>query len=416
MKQKIFAKLLKSIARDRETCKFSRNNENLFTRNSVLSFATIVLFLLEMRKSALQARGNVFFNKLLGGFNIFITKQAISKRRNSFDHTPFEKMHKAVVQEEYSGKYKTALWKGYTILSVDGSYLQLPREKNLVQAFGARGADNFPMAGVSVLYDVLHHWPIDATITHSNMNERTECEKHINYLCEYLPEVAKRSILTLDRGYPSLEMYSFLENKGMKFVVRCCKKSLKEINDSPIGDNVVTLKNGLNLRIIKTDEIFGKEYVLATNLFEFTLLEILDLYAKRWCIETMYRILKEHLFIEGFSGKTVNSIYQDFYATIVILISVAIFQKEGNKMAKEVRKHKNYKYEYEVNLSNLVSTLRDHFVHIVLFHPNEEYVESEIYRITSLIAQSVLPVIKNRRFPRKPKPHYKAKHNLKVRA
>jgi len=201
----------------------------------------------------------------------------------------------------------------------------------------------------------------------------------------------------------------------MKFVVRCSKKALSEINNAPNGDNVVTLRDGLKLRIITIDDIFGKEYILATNLFEFSLDEIFELYTKRWNIETMFRVLKEHLFIESFSGKTANSIFQDFYTTMVILIGVAIFQKEGNIVVKAVRKHKNDKHEHEVNISNLVSTMRDRFIFIVLFHPDEAYVEREVIDITYKIAEAIIPKIKNRHFPRKPKPHYKAKHNLKVR-
>jgi len=210
-------------------------------------------------------------------------------------------------------------------------------------------------------------------------------------------------------------MYSFLESKGMKFVVRCSKKALSEINNAPSGDNVVVLKSGLKLRIIKTDDIFGKEHILATNLFEFSLAEIIELYALRWKIETMFRLLKEHLYIESFSGKTVNSIFQDFYATMVILIGVVIFQKEGNIVVKAVRKYKNDEHEHEVNISNVVSTMRDRFIFTVLFHPDEDYVEREVIDITYKIAEAIIPKIKDRHFPRNPKSHYKAKHNLKVR-
>jgi len=152
------------------------------------------------------------------------------------------------------------------------------------------------------------------------------------------------------------------------------------------------------------------------NFFEFSLAEIIELYALRWKIETMFRVLKEHLFIESFSGKTVNSIFQDFYATMVILIGVAIFQKEGNIIVKAVRKHKNDKHEHEVNISNIVSTMRYRFIFTVLFHPDEAHVEREVIDITYKIAEAIIPKIKNRHFPRKPKPHYKAKHNLKVRS
>jgi hypothetical protein len=417
MNIKLYGKIKDLIVNSPETLKASRKSQSAFTRKSLLSFSVVVLLLLDMHKTALQARGNSFFRQLLGGYKMRITKQAISKRRNEFDHTPFVKMTQALVAEEYSGRHKTTLWNGYYILSIDGSYLQLPRENDLRSTFGVRGSNDFPMAGMSVLYDVLHGWPIDATITQSNMNERTECMNHINYLCDKLPHVAKNCILTLDRGYPSLEMYTFLAKKGINYIARCSVKALKEINEAPAGDSVVILKNGEKLRVIKIADLFGTEYILVTNNMDLTLLEIVELYGLRWGVETMFRVLKDHLFIEGFSGKTANSILQDFHATMVILIGVAILQKEGNRIAKALRKHKkSNKYEVEVNTSNLVATMRDRYIFLILNHQDEGYKEIEIMDIIYKIADAVIPIIKNRSFPRKPKPHYKAKHNLKVRA
>jgi len=416
MKSKEYGKEVNNVVYDKATLLSSRKSDNLFTRKSVLSFAVILLFLLNMQKTALQARGNSFFGRLFGGFRVRVSKQAISQRRNSFDHTPFVTMMQRLVTKEYSGNYKTELWNGYHVLAVDGSYLQLPREEDLRQAFGVRGSDSFPMAGVSILYDVLHGWPIDATITHADMNERSECEAHINFLCDTLPHVAKNSILTLDRGYPSKDMYSFLEEKGIKFVIRCSSKALAEINNAPVGDSIIKLGNGQKLRVIKIAELFGSEYILATNLFDVTIAEIIELYHMRWGIETMFKILKEHLFIEGFSGKTENSILQDFYATMVILIGVAIFQKEGNEIARALRKNKKNKHEVSVNISNIVSTMRDRFISIVLFGKEEGFREEELYDIIYKIANSVESIRKNRQFPRIPRPRNKAKHNLKTRA
>jgi hypothetical protein len=416
MNIKRYGKLLKQIAYTKAILEASRFNTNFFTRNSLLTFPMILLYLLNMQKTALQARGNHFFRQATGGMCVTVSKQAISQRRNSFDHTPFLTMFRELVKEEYSGEEKLSEWNGHIITSIDGSYLQLPREDNLRLAFGVRGAGDCPMAGVSVLYDVLSGWPLDAIITHSKLNERTECVNHVDFLHEHLPHIIDKLIITLDAGYPSLEVYSFFQSKNIKFLAKCSPKTLKEVMESPLGDHIITLRNGLKLRVIKIGDSLETATILVTNLFDFSMSEIIELYALRWSVETMFRIVKEHLFIEGFSGKTTNSIYQDFYATFVILISVAILQKDGNKIVKEVRKHnKTNKHEYEVNISNTVSIMRDRFIFLILFKPDGVCIESEIMDITYKIAASVVPKIKNRKFPRKPKPYYKAKHNLKVR-
>jgi len=374
-----------------------------------------------MHKTAYQARINQHLKKLSLGQTVIVSKSAVSKRRNEFDHTPFEKMVKALVHREYTGDFKRGQYKGFTILGIDGSYLQLPREQHLRDEFGVRGAGDCPMAGISTLYDVLHGWPLDVTITHSKMNERTECYKHIEYFCDQLPAVASKSIVTLDRGYASLEMFSHLQNKGLNFVIRCPKNCLKEIQLSPSDDSVIDLRNGQKIRVVKTLLESGELEILATNLFDFTTDEIIELYELRWCVETMYSMLKGHLFMEGFSGKTVNSIYQDFYATWVIFIGVVVFEQEAapfaelNKQYKSLKQKARRVHESRINSSNTISTLRDNFIFTVLFHPDKDQVLAEIWKILQTIALSTDCVRPGRSFPRKIKQHIKVNHKLKVR-
>jgi IS4 transposase len=41
-----------------------------------------------------------------------------------------------------------------------------------------------------------------------------------------------------------------------------------------------------------------------------------EIYHLRWGVEGFYAILKTRLNLENFSGKTAESVYQDFYSTI----------------------------------------------------------------------------------------------------
>ena len=44
-----------------------------------------------------------------------------------------------------------------------------------------------------------------------------------------------------------------------------------------------------------------------------------ELYHLRWGIECLYGVLKERLKVDNFTGKTVISVKQDFYATILLI-------------------------------------------------------------------------------------------------
>jgi hypothetical protein len=136
-----------------------------------------------------------------------ISQQALSKQRANYDHTPFVKIHQNVVEKEYGGAYENKKWNGYHLFAIDGSTLQLPRTEEIRREFGTRGRSHIcPCAGVSVLFDVLQGWAVDAVFEHANRNERTACSGHIDFLHDKLPHTMQNSILLLDRGYPSYEL------------------------------------------------------------------------------------------------------------------------------------------------------------------------------------------------------------------
>ena len=402
---------LKEIAKAPKTLEESRQKENSFTRDRGMPFADALTFQLDMRKSSLQTRLNNYYKNVKGGDPI--SQQAFSKLRMNFDHSPFEKMVRSIVKQEYSGRYELPLWNGYHVFGIDGSCLQLPRVDVLRDEFGVRGRGNTcPCAGISVLYDVLHGWALDPIIAGADMNERMECKKHIDFLCRELPHIVQKSIIAIDRGYPSLDLLETLQNSGVKYVARCNSNFLSEINNAPMGDSTATLKNGISVRVIKFELLSGEVETLVTNLFELSESLFPELYAMRWGVETAYFCIKEQLCIEKFSGKTPNSIRQDFWTSMVLLNSVAVFQKEADEIVETRQESKSLKHTYSARTGGLIVTLRDEFIFAVL-SGNTTFSSSEMERIISTMAREVSPIRPNRAFPRNFKPAFKANHNLK---
>lgn len=72
----------------------------------------------------------------------------------------------------------------------------------------------------------------------------------------------------------------------------------------------------------------------------------MSLYFKRWPIETKYNTMKNKLEIENFSGRTLISVQQDFYATMYISNLVAITKIMSDEEIKKWTKDKELKYEY----------------------------------------------------------------------
>jgi len=366
--------------------------------------------MLDMRKTTLQTRLNEFFRQTNGGDPI--SQQAFSKIRNQFSHLPFETLHREIVKEQYNGQYPLKQWNGHYLFSVDGTYFQLPRSGEIELEFGIRGGGDRPGAGVSVLYDVLNDWSIDPIITHTNMNERELCKKHISFLNEQLGHLVPKSIVLLDRGYPSADLLEFLEESGIRYVARCKNNHSNEIKKLGIGSHVITLPNSVKIRVVKSLLVSNEMETLLTNLFDLDESEFSALYQLRWGIETSYFVLKRELCVEKFSGKTVNSIYQDFWASMFLINAVAVFNAEADEKVQQSRKGKQNKHVYKPRTSDLIVTLRDRFIFAVL-HDKGLIRDFVIAQLIKTIARSVTPIRKERHFPRSPAPSHRTFSNLK---
>lgn len=81
------------------------------------------------------------------------------------------------------------------------------------------------------------------------------------------------------------------------------------------------LPESVKVRFVRVRLETGEYEVLVTNLLntqDFPTEEFKTLYHLRWGVEGFYRILKSRLNLENFSGKTAESVYQDFYATVYL--------------------------------------------------------------------------------------------------
>ena len=394
---------------DPQTLLTARLKANAFTRKRGMSFPEAQSFMLDMRKTTLQTRLNIFpgfMNKKP------ISQQSFSELRMNFDHSPFETMVRGLVAKEYSGEYELPLWNGLHLLAVDGSYLQLPRVDALRTEFGVAGSGACPCAGISVLYDLLHGWPLDPIITHYGMNERAECGKHLDFIDRELSHIKENSVLLLDRGYPSFDLIERMQTIGIKYVVRCYDNFLTEVNDAPMGSSVVLLKNKFSARVFKFALPSGEIEILVTNLFDLPNCQLAELYGMRWDIETAYFRLKRQLCVEKFSGKTPNSIRQDFWASMVLMIIVAVFQAEADREVERRQFGKRIKHENHARTSHIIISLRDRFIFATLCGDNF-ISQRELDDLIPILARVTSPVRPGRSFDRKPKPYLVVNHNLK---
>jgi hypothetical protein len=288
--------------------------------------------------------------------------------------------------------------------------------KELRDKFGVFGSDNCIASGVSMLFDVLNGWILDARFGPSKMNERKECLSHIDFLIKYLPHIAKQALLLLDRGYPSKKMFIELIEKGIHFVIKCPSTSLAAIRKASIGSTIITVEEHYTIRVIKFLNPNGELITLVTNEFDLPENSFSELYSMRWGIETMYKRSKSQLRIEYVSGRTVNSVMQDFWASMVLMNSVAMLENITQKNVEAKHKNSNNKNKYQVCTAKLIVALRDHGFFIFLGSYRFENIFM-MAKIIGEISKCLVAVKPNRSFQRKmpqirPKINYKSLSHL----
>ena len=292
MKHEELLKLHHEIVHSPMTLEQARKNPKAFTRKRSMGFTDALCFQLDMRKTTLQSRLNVYFSQVKGGDPI--SQQAYSKLRANFDHSPFETMVRRSVELEYSRPSELPTYKGLHVFAVDGSKLQLPRTDEMREEFGTIGRGHVCVgAGISVLFDVLNGWAVDPEIEKANRNERVSCAKHIDFFIENMSHIAQNSVLLMDRGYPSYAILEKLHAGGIKYLVRCSTASFAKAVNAPMGASFVTLQEKkssmpLCVRVYKLALHSGEIETLLTNLMGFDNSSLEELYSMRWGIETMY--------------------------------------------------------------------------------------------------------------------------------
>ena len=118
------------FAKSSTLCK-SRFKKSYFTRAKKMPFQKLLHFLMLNRKTSVQAALDAYFQK--EGDETHMSQQALSKARNHFDHSPFEKAFFALRDEDYNLASDCSLkrFHRFKIFAVDGSMLALPNIQSL---------------------------------------------------------------------------------------------------------------------------------------------------------------------------------------------------------------------------------------------------------------------------------------------
>jgi hypothetical protein len=138
------------------------------------------------------------------------------------------------------------------------------------------------------------------------------------------------------------------------------------------------------------------------------------LYFKRWPIEVKYGVIKEKLQVENFSSLSVDGVKQEFYAAMYMANLVSATAFDVQSQIEETRIDKENKYDYKVNLNELIGILKDNIVTAV-FEPCPIKRANIMNFIRSEAVRYVTPIRPDRSVVRNQNPrNVRFRHNGKV--
>jgi len=372
---------LKSVMTSPEFVDRHRRTQKDFTRKRWLTFHFTLLFLLNMIKHALQDELDEFF-KVLQQQKVaepVVTKSAFSQARQKLKHTAFIELNQVQVAYYYQ-HFEPLCWQGFRLLAIDGSMSELPATPAIAEHFGVwhpHAGGTCPKARLSQLFDVLNKVTLDACISPKAMGERALAATHFHHL-------NPGDLLLLDRGYPAFWLFAAIREQGADFCARMNLTDWQVVRDflasgeqerwvdlQPAYEaRKVCAQKDLSLapipvRLVRVELPDGRIEVLVTSLLDavrFPYEVFKELYAHRWPVEEDYKQMKSRLEVENWSGTTVEAIYQDFHATVFSKNLAAILAQPAQEEVQQQTKLR--KYPYRVNMTNLISKLKDTILYL----------------------------------------------------
>lgn len=355
-------------------------------RNRKLSIAGVIRLLIGAEGGSLARE--------LHRAGVEVTASAISQRRAQIPPETFYDVFTGF--NEASADPET--FRGYRVLAIDGTSVNLPRNPDAPSFVCNEGAPNgYNQLHLNPLFDLRNKTFFDALIQPEPRKDE------IGALIELLKrnEFKQKTLIIADRGYESYNLLAHLtEKQNVDFLIRVKqnKSAMREIARLPmceldcrIGFTITTTqtkedkakrhiflqvpkksKEGsktrrgrwdfpspypMRFRIVRFPLETGVYETIATSLpSSFTIADIKELYHMRWGIESSFRDLKYTIGLVNLHGKC------DSYAEQEIFAALTMFNFT-NRIVREVviQQPKNGVYAYRVNFKMASTLCREYF-------------------------------------------------------
>lgn len=276
----------------------------------------------------------------------------ISQARTRLGWEPLKQLHDEMVKPIAVAATKGAWYRGWRLVSLDGSTLDVADEAANSKEFGrpgaSRGASAYPQLRFVALAEIGTHVLFGATMSDYYTGETTLARQVLPLLSKGMPCLA-------DRNFFGFLLWNEARATGADLVWRV-KKNMRLTRETQCPDGSYLSRiyaserdwrhksNGVTVRVIdyRLEGIKGAEplYRLVTTILEperAPAEEVAALYHDRWEIETALDELKTHL--RGsrivLRSKTPDLVRQEFYGLMMAHFAVRGLMHEAALQANE---------------------------------------------------------------------------------
>lgn len=421
---KVFVSLKNKIARlDRLKVvnHLVNDTECDFTRNRKLPFPDVIMIILSMAGCPIR-------EELLNYFDYDIntaTASAFVQARAKILPEAFEQL-----LHLFNKAYPcTETYKGYRLIAVDGSDLNIPYDTDDLDTYKSNGPNSkgTNQFHINAAYDILNNRYVDLVIQgRAHWYE----QEAMWIMAERFPE--KKTVFVADRNYPTWNNMEHIIRSGKYFLIRTkdihSPTSLLRKFNLPDSEfdldirTILTTKQTYDVklhpekyRILSNTSTF--DFVDADNPFydvsyrvvrfkldgtddyeciitnlsrnEFSVEDIKYLYGLRWQEEISFRHLKYSADLSAVHARKRSSILQEIWARAILYnFSFIIIRELAKRRAKKKRK-----YEYVINKTRAIHLIRDLLM--------KRKGGSSPPDLEGLISYEILPLRPGRNDPRK---------------
>lgn len=391
-----------------------KTSDQAFTRNRKLPFHLLVCFLLNLIKGSYQSELDRFFQTITRSAiaKRFVSKVAFAKARMKLKYEAFIELNQHLINC-LNANFQPITWHGFRLAVFDGSTVKLPKTKAITEHFGAwnvRQGDPCPMARISQMFDPLNKMTLTAMISPKSVGERQQA-------AAMMQELAYNSLVLLDRGYPAFWLFKLILSQHAHFCARISRKweIVRKFINSGRQEKIVQIKAAyssiegcreigldhqpLTLRLIRVELDSGEVEVLITSLVDketYPRELFVELYHQRWPVEEDYKTMKCRMEIESFTGKSVLSVYQDFYANVFFknLVALMAYPVQSEITASG----KKEQHEHQINFAYALGKAK-HLV-VLLFQRTTITIKHLIRDFQWLLRHTTEPIRPGRKNPR----------------